>query len=151
MSLSFPHFVANDFAGSRQETATLLVGTANEFGLVVRHNIATSRLGFNISDGLLSVLGEEGIQAVEPDSTEFADDVQTDDSQGDVYDPAHYTVAEIEEFVTASAEDYPDFAADVLAAEQAGKNRVTLVEWLTEFVADNTETSGNRAGKNNKE
>lgn len=151
MALSFPHFVANDFAGSRQETATLLVGTANEFGLVVRHNIATSRLGFNISDDLAEVLDTEGSPVASiNDGVESSPEVEAEQPEGDVYDPADYTIAEIQEFVTASAEDYPDFAADLLASEQAGKNRVTLTEWLTEFIADNN-ASGNRAGKNNEE
>ena len=37
----------------------------------------------------------------------------------------------------------PEQAKAVLASEEQGKNRSTLVEWLTEFI----ETSGNRAAK----
>jgi hypothetical protein len=42
------------------------------------------------------------------------------------YDPSKYTV----EQVIAYADAHPDEADDILAAEQAGKNRTTLVEAL---------------------
>lgn len=44
----------------------------------------------------------------------------------DTYDPGDYTVEEVKEYVT----DNPDQADEVLAAEQAGKNRTTLTDWL---------------------
>lgn len=44
------------------------------------------------------------------------------------YDPAEHTIAEVREYVEA----YPHQRDAVLDAEQSGKNRVTLVEWLAE-------------------
>ena len=49
------------------------------------------------------------------------------EGQGGAYDPADHTVAEVEEYVNAN----PDQAQAVLDAEIAGKNRSTLVDWLT--------------------
>jgi IPT/TIG domain len=43
------------------------------------------------------------------------------------FDPSDHTVTEVQDYVTAN----PDQRAAVLAAEQAGKNRVTLVNWLS--------------------
>ena len=45
------------------------------------------------------------------------------------FDPAAHTVDEVKAYVEA----YPDYAPDILEAEQDGKNRVTLVEWLDNF------------------
>jgi hypothetical protein len=57
-----------------------------------------------------------------------ADSPSKDDSDGESeYDPAEHTVAEVEEYVDAN----PDQAQAVLDAEVAGKNRSTLVDWLT--------------------
>lgn len=42
------------------------------------------------------------------------------------FDPAEHTVDEVKAFVT----EYPTMASAILEAEQAGKARVTLVEWL---------------------
>jgi hypothetical protein len=47
----------------------------------------------------------------------------------DLYKPADYTVEQVQEFVTAN----PTAAGEVLAAEESGKERVTLVEWLRDF------------------
>ena len=44
----------------------------------------------------------------------------------DTYDPGEHTVDEVKEYVG----DNPDQRDEVLAAEQAGKNRSTLVDWL---------------------
>jgi hypothetical protein len=49
-----------------------------------------------------------------------------DDDEEDVFDPGAHTVAEVEAYV----DDNPDEVDAVLAAEKAGKNRVTLVEAL---------------------
>lgn len=48
---------------------------------------------------------------------------------GLAFDPGEVTVAEVQQHV----EEHPDEAADVLAAEQAGKNRTTLVTWLQTY------------------
>jgi hypothetical protein len=45
---------------------------------------------------------------------------------GDVFDPGAHTVADVEAYV----DENPDELDAVLAAEKAGKNRVTLVEAL---------------------
>lgn len=52
--------IPDDHAGSRHETAVLLVGTAREFGIDV-HDIRTppTRSGFVISDRLATVLDEQ--------------------------------------------------------------------------------------------
>lgn len=57
-SVSHPHFVPNAALGSRQRTATLLVGTAREFG-IAQQDIRSTRGGFYISQALASVLQEE--------------------------------------------------------------------------------------------
>jgi exonuclease VII small subunit len=44
----------------------------------------------------------------------------------ETYDPGEHTVDEVKEYVG----DNPEQTDEVLAAEQAGKNRSTLVEWL---------------------
>jgi hypothetical protein len=44
------------------------------------------------------------------------------------YDPAAHTVAEVQEFVT----EHPDEAQAIYDAEEAGKNRATLMTWLEE-------------------
>lgn len=53
-------FIPDDHAGTRQDTAVLLVGTAREFGIDV-HDISTppTRRGFNISERLAVVLDEQ--------------------------------------------------------------------------------------------
>lgn len=42
------------------------------------------------------------------------------------YDPGDHLVDDVKAYVT----EHPDQRDEVLAAEEAGKNRVTLVEWL---------------------
>jgi hypothetical protein len=54
-------FIANDHAGSRKDTAVLLVGTAREFGINQR-DIRTTTSGFYISDALATVLYDESQQ-----------------------------------------------------------------------------------------
>ena len=44
------------------------------------------------------------------------------------FDPGDHTIDEVKEYVTAHAEE----VEAVLEAESAGKNRVTLVDWLEE-------------------
>lgn len=53
-------FVPNNHAGSREETAVLLIGTAKEFG-VDTHEVRTTpnRTGFTISDRLADILDEQ--------------------------------------------------------------------------------------------
>lgn len=53
------NFIASEHAGSRQDTAILLVGTAREFD-IDQHDIVLAAGGFKISDALLDVLYAEG-------------------------------------------------------------------------------------------
>lgn len=53
-----PYFVENAAAGTRKDTATLLVGTAREFGISQR-SIKSSRTGFYITEELADVLYSE--------------------------------------------------------------------------------------------
>ena len=142
---------------SRRDTAVLLVGTAAEFGLSDQHVFAVQR-GFYISDELVAVLYAEGMpinNGVEtgPQSDEIVVDEivsgngaeieEIEEDGDDLYDPADYTISDIVTFVTE--QDDAEFAQGVLDAEEAGRNRGTLVKWLTEFI----EASGNRAEENN--
>lgn len=52
-----------------------------------------------------------------------------EEPQQAMYDPGEYTVEEVKGYV----EENPDQAEQVLAAEQEGKARVTLVDWLEEL------------------
>lgn len=113
---------------NRRETAVLLVGTAREHNLSPRSIHATNG-GFYISDELADLLGED----TEVEDTE-------EESEDDVLDTAALTVDEVKEYV----EENPDEAEAILADEEDGKNRSSLVKWLSEFI----ETSGDRAAKN---
>lgn len=115
---------------SRTETAVVLVATAEEHGFDQRV-IRTTALGFFVPEALADLAYGEG------DLPEGADP----EPNPDEYDPADYTVDQVKDFVT----EHPDLADDVLASEEDGKNRTTLVDWLAEFI----ETSGDRAVKNN--
>jgi hypothetical protein len=53
-----PNFVAADAAGTRADTAALLVGTAREFG-IDQHDIKRAFNGYYISDRLADVLEAE--------------------------------------------------------------------------------------------
>jgi hypothetical protein len=116
-------FVPSNAAGSRKETATLLVGTAREFD-IDQHSILAAQGGFWITADLAALVFDDEERGTET-----------------LYDPDDHKVGEVKAHVEAN----PEQAAAILAAEQEGQNRTTLVEWLTEF----TNTSGNRAEKNN--
>ena len=148
------YFVANDAAGNRRETAALLVGTAEEFG-IDQHDIKKShtRNGFLISEALYERLVSEGVfenedyVADEPQTERSTSKTIEPDPLGEVglgaFDPGDHNV-EGDDGVKAYVVGNPMLAEAVLAAEVEGKNRKSLVEWLTEFI----ETSGNRAAKN---
>lgn len=59
--------------------------------------------------------------------TGAGEEVQPIESAGEPYDPGSHTTAEVLAYVDA----HPDEADAVLAAEQAGKNRSTLVNQLS--------------------
>lgn len=118
----------------RRETATLLVGTAKEYGLDTRL-IRPVGSGFHVSPEVEEALRSEGVDLPQPgaDKDGFGGDApEPADEPEDAYDPGDYTVAQVQEFVT----DNPEIASDVLAAETEGKDRSTLVEWLNEFIND---------------
>ena len=58
MNPNHPNFVAADAAGTRQETAALLVGTAREFG-IDQHDIKRVSNGYLITDRLADILEAE--------------------------------------------------------------------------------------------
>lgn len=114
-------FVPSDAAGSRKETAVLLVGTAREYD-IDQHSILAAQGGFWITADLARLVFEDEDKGTET-----------------LYDPNDHNIGPVKEYVEA----HPEQAAGILAAEQEGQNRTTLVEWLTEF----TNTSGDRAAK----
>lgn len=68
----FPNWVPQDAAGTRTDTATLLVGTAREFGLVVRHHVASTVGGYYITDALADLLESEA----DTDDTDDSDEAE---------------------------------------------------------------------------
>lgn len=66
-----PNFVPDNTAGSRQETAVLLVGTADEFG-VPQRDIASTQGGYWISDTLADVLYDEAEDEAEAEPKKTA-------------------------------------------------------------------------------
>ena len=57
--LKFSNFVPNSTMETRQDTAVLLVGTAKEHGLTVRHHIASTSSGFFITDELAALVYDD--------------------------------------------------------------------------------------------
>lgn len=55
----------------------------------------------------------------------LADDANSS-AESATYDPAEYTVPEVKAWVA----EHPDQVQTVLEAEEAGKNRTTLTDWL---------------------
>lgn len=64
--IKHPNFVANDTAGSRKETAVLLVGTAREFGIHQR-SIRSTSSGYWITDELAAIIYDESEPEPEPE------------------------------------------------------------------------------------
>ncbi len=64
---SHPVFVQNDTAGTRQDTAVLLVGTAREFD-ISQQDIQSTQGGFWITEALADVLYAEAEQEAEPEA-----------------------------------------------------------------------------------
>jgi hypothetical protein len=75
---------------------------------------------WKLDDELVAVVWDEDAPDPE-DEPEFEPDED--------FDPADHTIDEVKAFVT----DWPDSRDDVLEAEEGGKNRVTLVDWLNDF------------------
>lgn len=61
-------FIPSDHAGSRKDTAILLVGTAREFG-VSQQDIASARTGFYITQHLADILEQETAEPEAEEST----------------------------------------------------------------------------------
>lgn len=70
-------FIPNDMMGSRKETATLLVGTAREFGIAQR-DIASTFNGFFITPELEALIYDEG------EDDEVADAGQVGETAGEI-------------------------------------------------------------------
>lgn len=135
-----PYFVPN--GDNQEETATLLVGTAAEYGLSQRSVRATVG-GFKISEELADIVFSDEAGEVEAETAAEAE-AEVDEA-GDTFVVADYGVADVKAFVTEN----PDEAEAVRSAEVEGKNRKSLIEWLDEFLTETDETSGDRAAKNN--
>jgi hypothetical protein len=76
-------------------------------------------------DVTIEVLGVDPLAAPEPEEYDpDAPDVEYSDEEG--YDPGEHTVTEVIGYV----EDNPQDLEEVLAAEEAGKARVTLISHL---------------------
>lgn len=121
----FTAFVPN--GESRKDTAILLVGLVREKGLSPR-SIRVTPSGFFVSDELADILGSEDSEDV------------SGNEESEEFDPSTSKIPQVKEFVSEN----PDRAEDVLAAEESGENRATLVKWLNETI----DASGNRAEKN---
>lgn len=142
---SHPHFVQDRHSGSRQDTAILLTGTAEEFG-IDQHDIRATQGGFYITQRMHDLLASEGVEGFgdEPvlDLTDDTADLtpvavvpvddEVDDEPAD-YDPADYGIDEVK--ATVSEDPYTDTVEYVIEKEKAGKARKTLLTWLSEFEA----------------
>jgi hypothetical protein len=133
--------------GSTKDTAVLLIGMAEEWGFPYDSVFASSG-GFYVSDDLAAVLVSEGLlpydegmspapeprYAIEPVSGN-----EPDTTEDETYDPADFTVEAVKETLMEIADT--EFAQSVLDAEIAGKNRTTLIVWITDYLAQTTEAS----------
>lgn len=107
-----PHAVTFASAGSKAVTsvATGVGEGANPYPPAGTTNIpVTAIAGAGPQTGLMSAPPEEG-----------------DDDEDEIYDPADYTVAEVIEYAEAN----PEQIQDLIDAEEAGKNRSTLIAHL---------------------
>jgi hypothetical protein len=73
-------------------------------------------------------LDDEAVAVVWDESAPDPED-EVDVEPDETFDPADHTIDDVKAWVEAN----PDYAPDVLEAEEGGKNRVTLVDWLTDF------------------
>lgn len=80
MNPRHPNFVPADAAGTRADTAALLVGTAREFG-ISQHAIKRSGTGYYITDELADTLEAE-YEGEEQDETEADAEVSGNESSG---------------------------------------------------------------------
>jgi hypothetical protein len=128
--------------GSVKDTAVLLIGTALEWDLPADSVFATNR-GFLISDVLADLLVTEGVLAYDEGMSPINNGVETSPvapepvsgnvpEDDETYDPADYTVESVKAELTEA--DDTEFAEGVLAAEEAGKNRATLVSWIQDYL-----------------
>lgn len=124
-------FVPN--GDNRKNTAILLVGLVRENGLTHR-SIQATPSGFYVSDELADILESEGLEGVS------GNEESEESEESEEFDPSASTIPQVKEFISKN----PDRAEGVLAAEESGENRATLVKWLNETI----DASGNRAEKN---
>jgi len=107
------------FAGAGTATVTLTLNGVAQAPITVKPVVGTGP-----TSGLMSLPPED-------DEQQSLDDGDEDPPEIDVgFDPAAHTITEVEDFVN----EHPDEAIDVLDLEEAGKNRVTLVAWLENFI-----------------
>lgn len=144
-----PHFVANDAAGSRRDTATLLVGTAREYGISQR-DIASTHTGYYITDALAKILYADDDEPAEAD-THDADDFPLYSDKEKPDDWTSYSDEEKRAYVyhgeTPATEPVePEPVADADADADADAAQAEVEPTTPRKRA--TKTSGNRAGEN---
>lgn len=100
------------FTDDGPKVITLTLGTTG----------GTTPAGGTYTFNVVSGPGATPRMAAPPDEEE---EVVGDDEE-EIFDPADYTVAEVEEYATEN----PDQIEDLIEAEEAGKNRSTLIAWL---------------------
>lgn len=137
MSTQFGRDVFVPNGPSRKDTAIVLVGTADEYGIDQR-SIKSVSGGFYITNELAELVYDEG------ESYATAEPVIDEATpEPEAYQPSDHNIQQVKDFVTEN----PDTAHAVLLSEEAGQNRSTLVEWLNGFI----KTSGDRAAKKDSE
>jgi hypothetical protein len=77
-----------------------------------------------------------GRASVAPLGGRAAPVVDAPTSEPAAYDPGEFTVADVQTYVDGHADELDA----ILAAERAGKDRTTLIDWLESHAERNTET-----------
>lgn len=72
---------------------------------------------------------QRGAPRFAPDGVTPLGDGVVGEPDNDEFDPSAHTVDAVKAYVT----EHPDYVTEILEAEEAGKARVTLVEWLDNF------------------
>ena len=86
-------------------------------------------------DGVAVIEDPDGTAPEVDPEDELDNGLPDDELEDENFDPADHTIDEVKEYV----EVYPDSAQAMLDAESDGKDRVTLVSWLTDFIASYNE------------
>ena len=72
---------------------------------------------------------EPELRDAEEESVVFDQDAEPDEPEQETYDPSAHTVEDVKLHVTEN----PQERDAILEAEEAGKNRSTLIDWLVSF------------------